>query len=198
MTFSIDFSSAPKLPVGSHIANFTGHRPPKLGGYNPSNPRVKKTLLALRALIEHYIEQGVDTFITGMALGIDMWAARIVLALKETHPHIKLYAYVPCQGQFRAWEKNPQSIREWWDIIDHCDGVHYVSKESYEASGGAKCMQARNVAMVDDAHLVIAVWDGTAGGTGNCVQYAKDKSRSAEFAPVIVRLDPNTHAVSRA
>jgi len=34
-------------------------------------------------------------------------------------------------------------------------------------------MQKRNEYMVDNADIVIAVWDGTKGGTCNCVRYAK-------------------------
>ena len=34
-------------------------------------------------------------------------------------------------------------------------------------------MQKRNEYMVDLADKVIAVWDGSKGGTGNCVRYAE-------------------------
>lgn len=44
--------------------------------------------------------------------------------------------------------------------------------------------QARNRWMVDRAGLVIAVWDASASGTGNCVQYAEVLGRR------IMRIDP--------
>ena len=34
-------------------------------------------------------------------------------------------------------------------------------------------MQKRNQFMVDHSNLLIAVWDGSSGGTSNCVAYAK-------------------------
>ena len=34
-------------------------------------------------------------------------------------------------------------------------------------------MQIRNQWMVDNCELLIAVFDGTSGGTANCVNYAK-------------------------
>lgn len=34
-------------------------------------------------------------------------------------------------------------------------------------------MQKRNEYMVDNSDIVIAVWDGTKGGTYNCVKYAQ-------------------------
>jgi len=35
------------------------------------------------------------------------------------------------------------------------------------------CMQDRNEWMVDHCHALVAVWNGTGGGTANCVGYAK-------------------------
>ncbi|WP_442636539.1 SLOG family protein [Rossellomorea marisflavi] len=152
---------------------FTGHRPNKLHGYNPVTEGNSKMLWKLRELIIDQIENNhVDTFITGMALGIDMWAGRIVLKLKEKYPSIKLIAAVPCLNHSGKW--NQASKNEWQHIIDKCDKVHYVSNEAYTAW----CMQKRNEWMVDNADYVIAVWDGTKGGTGNCVNYARKKNKS--------------------
>lgn len=72
-------------------ACFTGHRPNKLNGYNPKDN--SEMLFKLRDIVVDHIEnKEVDTFISGMALGVDMWASKIVLKLKETYPHIKCYS----------------------------------------------------------------------------------------------------------
>jgi uncharacterized phage-like protein YoqJ len=34
-------------------------------------------------------------------------------------------------------------------------------------------MQIRNEWMVDHCDLLVALWDGSPGGTGNCIRYAK-------------------------
>ena len=36
-------------------------------------------------------------------------------------------------------------------------------------------MQLRNIWMVDRSQYIIGVWDGTEGGTANCIEYAKKK-----------------------
>ncbi|MNP85294.1 hypothetical protein D3C76_1849670 [compost metagenome] len=38
-------------------------------------------------------------------------------------------------------------------------------------------MQKRNEWMVDNSKFIISVWDGTKGGTGNCVKYAENKNK---------------------
>ncbi|MGM7720592.1 SLOG family protein [Metabacillus sp. Hm71] len=151
---------------------FTGNRPNKLYGYDPKSEGNQKLLWKLRdEIINHIQIHNTDTFITGMALGIDMWAARIVLKLKETYPGIKLIAAVPCKNQTNKWPENSQ--KEWKSIIDKCDKVHYVSEEAYTSW----CMQIRNEWMVENSKYVIAVWDGTKGGTANCVNHAHKQNK---------------------
>ena len=167
---------------------FTGHRPyPKLNGYNPNDNL--EMLLALKELIIDYIEnKNIDTFISGMALGIDMWSARIVLKLKETYPHIKLVSAIPCKNHTDAWKKNPSVIEEWEGIVNRADIVHYVSEEPYTNW----CMQVRNEWMVNNSSNVIAVWDGGLnGGTTNCVNYALKKDVK------ITQLHPKTLEVNK-
>lgn len=153
-------------------ACFTGHRPNKLGGYNPGDN--KELLWRLHdSVVEHIEKYGVTTWISGMALGIDQWGAKIVLKLRETtHPHLKLIAAVPCKNHEKAW--NEQSQKEWQDIIDKADQVVYTSEDDY----APYLMQKRNEWMTNHSQYVLAVWDGTEGGTGNCVKYAQKQDKN--------------------
>ena len=47
------------------------------------------------------------------------------------------------------------------------------------------CMEIRNQYMVDNSDCTIAVWDGSRGGTGNCV---KDAVKAGNE---IIRINPN-------
>ena len=81
---------------------FTGHRPQKLSwGYDEDHADCLKLKAILKEQIEGMIKIGVSTFITGMALGTDIWAAEIVLELKKTHSDIQLIAAIPHEGQER-------------------------------------------------------------------------------------------------
>jgi uncharacterized phage-like protein YoqJ len=46
-------------------------------------------------------------------------------------------------------------------------------------------MQLRNEFMVNNSDIVIAVWDGTNGGTANCVKYAQVENKE------IIIIDPH-------
>lgn len=94
---------------------FTGHRPKKLGGYerNPISDYVK---MALSDAIERAIKRRIETFISGGALGVDQWAAEIVLDIKarqikksyDRFSEIKLIIAQPFPSQSARW---PQDAR---------------------------------------------------------------------------------------
>ena len=81
-----------------HRVCFTGHRPYKLG--MPENT-VKELL---KNEIMQSIEDGFTTFITGMAQGVDIWAAEIVLRLRSTYD-IKLICACPFDGFDNTWNE---------------------------------------------------------------------------------------------
>ena len=153
----------------------TGHRPKKLWGYDIDGPRWQ----ALQARFEsELLARGCTDAWTGMALGADTVFARAVLALRDKGVPIRLRCAIPCRGHSARWL--PESRREYDRIPALADEVALVSDAPYAPA----LMQRRNEYMVDRADLVLALWDGASGGTGNCVQYARQKG-----VPVIV-LDP--------
>ena len=78
---------------------FTGHRPKGLG-YPESDGRCTALKEKLRSLIIRMMEEeGVTHFISGMAQGVDMYAAEIVLELKEKYPQITLECAIPYEGR---------------------------------------------------------------------------------------------------
>lgn len=82
----------------SHRVCFTGHRPEKLS--EPESVVCRKLEDAIRASVD----DGYFVFISGMARGVDIWAAEIVLKEREQNPAIKLICASPfiCPGYSRA------------------------------------------------------------------------------------------------
>ena len=152
------------------IISFTGHRPNKLGGYHLPNPTYIHVSRQLEKLLK---EQSPEKVITGMALGVDQWAANVAILLG-----IPFIAAVPFAGQEKAWPDKSQRVFN--KLLEKAAEVVIVSEGGYTAAK----MQVRNEWMVDRADKVIAVWDGTPGGTGNCVEYAKKTGKE------ILRIDP--------
>lgn len=166
---------------------FTGHRPQNLPfGFNEENEcciNLKKTL---REQIINLIEnEGVTHFISGMAIGVDMYAAEIVLDLKARYPNITLESAIPCETQAVKWSMAQRE--RYYDIAARCD-----KETMLQSRYSPDCMDKRNRYMVDHADFIIAVWDGRPSGTGKTVTYARGRNGKS-----IIVIDPVTLAVER-
>lgn len=146
---------------------FTGHRPQSLPWrFREEDPRCRALKDRLRKQIVRAVrERGVERFLSGMALGVDTWAAEAVLELGKRYP-IALECVLPCAEQTARWGQAARQRYE--DILARCDKVTLL-QQRYTAD----CFEKRNRAMVERSGLVIAVWDGSPSGTGNTVAYAK-------------------------
>ena len=156
-----------------HRCCFTGHRPEKLG--MPETEVVE----SLKKEIRTAIADGFQTFISGMARGVDLWAAEIVLDLKKKNPALRLHCILPCEGQEDAWPMSEQE--RYRSILRQADEVIYVNRE-YTSD----CMLARNRYLVEHSSVLLAVYNGSRrSGTGMTVRYAKRLGREViVIAPV--------------
>ena len=115
---------AEKQSVQGKTCAFTGHRPQSLPfGFDESDKRCTSLKSVMRDQIVALIEnEGVTHFITGMALGVDMYAAEIVLDLKSKYPHITLESAIPCETQAIKW--SVASRERYYNIAAKCDSPH--------------------------------------------------------------------------
>ncbi len=135
----------------------TGHRPEKLGRYG------SLTSIKLYDFARRYLETyRPDRFISGMALGWDTACARACVSLG-----IPFIAAIPFVGQESQWPESSRRI--YADLLACAERIETVSLGGFNA----KAMQRRNEWMVDLADGVLALWDGSSGGTCNCVKYAQ-------------------------
>ena len=142
-----------------HRCCFTGHRPEKL---NYPETIVKEVL---EKEILKAISDGLNVFISGMARGVDIWAAEIVLHLRSEGQPIRLICASPYEGFERNWNIDWQE--RYHAILQAADLVRYISPQ-YSRS----CFQIRNEWMVRHSSKVIAAYNGQSGGTKNTIDYA--------------------------
>ena len=151
---------------------FTGHRPKSLPcGYNEEHPACLKIKTQLRRMISGLIEKkNVTHFISGMAQGVDMWAAEIVLEYREEFPDIILEAAIPCKSQTSGW--NVKYKDRYDHLLSLCDKVTILQKYYTH-----DCMMKRNRYMVDNSDYIVAVWNGNMSGTEKTIKYAVQQGK---------------------
>jgi len=142
---------------------FTGHRPEKLHCSEAfiRSELMKQTIAA--------IEDGKRTFISGMSRGVDIWAAEAVLSLRKELPTLRLIAAVPYPSFEQRWSHEWQ--HRYYDVLAQSDLIKYICPQFSLSS-----YQQRNIWMVDHSSLLIAVFNGSAGGTKNTLDYARSQN----------------------
>lgn len=148
------------------IVAATGHRPDKLGGYTPT---AHVRLMTVAADYLSGLAERPECVISGMALGWDQAFASAAVVLQ-----IPFIAAVPFESQASKWPAESRNRynallakAKAWTVI--CEGGYANRK-----------FQIRNEWMVNHCDRVCALWDGTDGGTANCVRYAESVGKPVD------------------
>lgn len=146
-----------------HRVCFTGHRPEKLTRFEWLIKR------DLEIEIRQAIADGLTVFITGMARGVAICAAEIVIKLRDAGQPLKLMCACPYDGFEKSWSQ------DWKDkyntVLEKADHAFYVCQHYSKA-----CFQIRNEWMVDHSARVIAVFNEEKSGTKNTIDYARKRN----------------------
>lgn len=141
----------------------TGHRPDKLGGYKAFD------FERLVDLAEDYLcQHKVLGVISGLALGWDQ-----ALATASIRLNIPLVGAIPFVGQQIKWSS--VDIARYEELLLKCNQIVYCDTglfANWKFQKRNEWMVDRLVERLPDVRLV-ALWDGSEGGTKNCIDHAK-------------------------
>lgn len=135
----------------------TGHRIDKIRD---------RTVEVIAATLEFLAEVQPSHVISGMATGFDQ-----ILAAAARNIGIPWTAAIPFPGQHLRWPQQDQDT--YHCLLESASDIVVVSP-SYT---GPWVMQVRNEWMVDRCGLLVSCWDGSPGGTANCLRYARRVGR---------------------
>ena len=118
-------------------------------------------------------DYGITHFISGMALGVDMDFAVIVLNLRDEERYpVTLECAIPCPDQALKW--NAKDKLRYESILIRADEINLISNR-YTPD----CMLKRNRYMIDNSEIVIAAFNGIEkGGTWYTINYAKKENKT--------------------
>ena len=153
-------------PPNARRCAFTGYRPQKMPfGFDETDPRCIDFKKRVRATIQTLYDMGYRHFISGGALGMDMFAAEAVVELRKQHPEVILEMVSPFDDQASKW---PEEYRAPHDLLFELADITTATSHVYTKSA----MFIRNRYLVNNADLLLAAYDGQPGGTAMTCELA--------------------------
>lgn len=135
----------------------------------PDDPQllaVTKSMLYYH--IEDSIRAGYTRFISGLARGVDLWAAMYVLELKRQYPNLELVCVKPKENHGANFRGEDRYVLD--SILERADSLVCTEDDSRE-----NCYKRRNRYMVEHSDKLIAVVNQYRSGTGQTIAYARKK-----------------------
>ncbi len=189
MLFSID-SGVPVLPCEEIETDkekticFTGHRENSVIPYRGEQIYYGITLRTVQLMLFRYIDMAVESgyrsFISGLAAGTDLWAAKYILGKKHSDSSIRLIGVMP---YLRHAERFSDRYRELLADVErgadmllttNTDPLVVYGKSRSEGNTSPDLYRARNYYMVDNASAVISYFNEGSykSGTSQTLNYA--------------------------
>ncbi len=135
-------------------------------------------------------ENGVEVFYTGCYVGMDMWAAEIVLELQkyEEYKDIKLICCIPYEEQAAKW---PFKLRErYYTILEKSDCNIFI-KRRFSQDCFIKCSEF----MIQHSHFLISLCDNKENYcNSNFAKYVL--SYAMKLSKGIIIINPKTAKVT--
>ncbi|MCR5599968.1 MAG: DUF1273 domain-containing protein [Ruminococcus sp.] len=194
MLFSLD-SGVQVLPADeidvdiSKAVCFTGHRETSITPYGSKplyrNITVRTVQLMLCRYIDMAVEQGYSDFISGLAMGTDLWAAKYVLAKKRSDKKIRLIGVMPYLLHAKRFEAHYRELLTEVEnstdqlLTTNTDPEVVYGKSRSGGNTSPDLYKVRNYFMVDHASAVISFFNEGAfkSGTYQTLNYAVRKGR---------------------
>lgn len=169
---------------GKNILCFTGHREKSITACAKACGLGRSALVSVKLTLYRYIDMaadyGYDTFISGLASGIDLWAAEYVLLKRRKNSGIRLIGAMPYLRHSQRFCAEDKALltaveNEADMLISVCGDPEAYFSKTCSGRGSPTLYRDRNYYMVDHSDTVIAFFnkDNFCSGTAQTVNYAR-------------------------
>lgn len=169
------------------ILSVTGHRPQKLGGFKAKSFHSK----IIKAMEKEILTLSPNLLLSGMALGVDQWAAEICIK-----HNIPFKACLPFRGQESAWPLSSVHHYNWLlkraaQVVEVDRMIGYKIGHIPVGVYDRRKLTRRNHYLVDNSDAVLGVFvAGNQSGAYTTWCYATSKPNYGVYRVDLSAIDP--------
>ncbi|MFD2208255.1 SLOG family protein [Virgibacillus halophilus] len=170
------------------ILTVTGYKPMELNIFKQDDPRIAFIKFALEKQLIAMMEEGLEWVIISGQMGVELWAAEVVLDLKESYD-IQLGIFPPFENQTSRWPENYQETYE--ELIMSADFVEPIYKGDYK---GPYQFRAKNKWFVDKSDACLLIIDEEFPGSNKF--FLSEAQKAEDYAIYMITPDDLDDAVT--
>ncbi|WP_102346521.1 DUF1273 domain-containing protein [Bacillus sp. Marseille-P3661] len=168
------------------VFTVTGYKPHEIGIFNDKHPGLKYIKLAIKKNIEQLIdENGLEWVIISGQLGVELWAAEVVLELQEQHPQLKLGVITPFLDQEENWKEDKKEYYHF--IVSQADFVDSITKRKYE---NPTQFRLKNQFFISKSDGLLILFDDEKGGTPKYILDIATRKLKSDGSFIIKTITP--------
>ncbi|WP_456278620.1 DUF1273 domain-containing protein [Bacillus sp. AK128] len=141
------------------VLAITGYKSFELGIFQKDHKGIQYIKKALHKRLIPLIEEGLEWIIVSGQMGTELWAAEVIIELKEKYP-IQLAILTPYLEQESKWNEGNKEMYGW--ILSQADFVDSITKRPYENPGQLK---VKNQYIVQKSDGLLAFYDDEKKGS---------------------------------
>lgn len=163
----------------------TGYKQHELGIFDDKNPGVRFIKKALENRFRALIDEGLEWVIVSGQLGVETWAAEVVIDMKEEFPNLKFALLTPFLEQENRWnEANQEKYKEIQQLADF---HRSLTNRPYEAPWQ---FIEKNKFFLRNSDGILIVYDEETDGSPKFIKKEADQyAEKTEYAVMLITAD---------
>ncbi|WP_100372802.1 DUF1273 domain-containing protein [Bacillus sp. FJAT-45037] len=155
----------------------SGYKAHELGIFDPKHQGVTYIKKALEQKFRSYINEGLEWVIISGQLGVEIWAAEVILMLKKEFPEVKLSVLTPFLQQEDRWKE--ETKEHYRSILQQADYVDSITKRPYDNPAQLR-MKNEFIIQKSDAILLL-IDEDKVGSPHYYLEPAKKKAETKDY-----------------
>ncbi|MGM7721975.1 DUF1273 domain-containing protein [Metabacillus sp. Hm71] len=159
------------------VLTISGYKSFELGIFKNDDQAVQYIKKAIEKSLIGLFEEGLEWVIISGQLGVELWAAEVVLDLQLEYPDVKLAVLTPFLNQESGWS---EANREYYEfILSQADLVDSITKREYDSPTQLKL---KNEFLIKKSEGLLLVYDEEKQGSPKyLLETARKKEESTKF-----------------
>ncbi|MFC0559996.1 DUF1273 domain-containing protein [Halalkalibacter alkalisediminis] len=160
------------------VSGYKGH---ELGIFDQKHKGIYFIKKAIEQRLRSLVEEGLEWVIISGQLGVELWAAEVVLYLKEEYPQLQLAVLTPFLNQEEKWQEATKLYYQ--EIVQQADFQDSITRRPYD---NAVQLRQKNEFLIAKADGLLLLYDEEKPGTPTYYLEIAKKREAHEHFPIVI------------